>query len=220
MRDCARGGVIGFSFVAFPIGKGHVHYGCRASTRSPRKSIGRSLPPTGLRRKYLTLRLASEGIRCGGTCIQPADLSTARLRRCGRDDDISGVDICDIPHPCFAQDRAPVVVVVRVECRSQSEVGCRLRRTRVCCRFCIRSLVRLPTRSTRRRSRGTKSGRFHMRLARRQPRIIFSTRSMEALFIAGDSKLNFNPITGSIDLARRAGVDHVRRITLKTAENR
>ncbi len=47
---------------------------------------------------------------------------------------------------------------------------------------------------------------------------IFSTRPTKVLFLEGDRELDFNPVAGSIDVARSAGVDHVAIITPKSPE--
>jgi biopolymer transport protein ExbD len=49
---------------------------------------------------------------------------------------------------------------------------------------------------------------------------IFSTRPTKVLFLEADRELDFNPVAGSIDVARSAGVDHVAIITPGIAGNR
>lgn len=49
---------------------------------------------------------------------------------------------------------------------------------------------------------------------------IFSTRPTKVLFLEAVRELDFNPVAGSIDVARSAGVDHVAIITPEIAGNR
>ena len=46
---------------------------------------------------------------------------------------------------------------------------------------------------------------------------IFSTRATKVMFIKGDKDLDFAPISNALDIAKGAGVDHVRLITPKIA---